>query len=67
MVVVVESKMVERIALLLIAAAAIIGVIAVIADHWVSAAALVLVALGQGIVFRKARAARRATAVGKST
>jgi hypothetical protein len=67
MVVVVEPKMVERGVLFLIAAAAIIGVIAVIAGHWVVAAAMVLVVLGQGIVFRKARAARRATAVEKST
>jgi hypothetical protein len=67
MVVAVEPKMVERGALFLIAAAAIIGVIGVIAGHWVTAAAMVLIVLGQGIVFRKARAARRATAGQTST
>jgi CHASE2 domain-containing sensor protein len=66
MVVAVKLRMVEIGALLLIAAAAIIGVIALSTGHWVVVASMVLTVLGQGLTFRKARAARRAEAVTKS-
>lgn len=64
MVVAVKPNPIERGALLLIAGASIIGVIALNAGHWVVVAAMVLVVLGQGSVFRKARAARRAPGQG---
>lgn len=64
-VVAVKPKTVERGALFLMPAAAIIGVIALIAGNWVVVAAMVLVVLGQGMVIRKARR-RRAKAVTKS-
>jgi CHASE2 domain-containing sensor protein len=51
----VKPKSVEIIALLLIAAAAIIGVIAISAGDWVAVASMVLLVLGQGLVFRKVR------------
>jgi hypothetical protein len=57
MVAAVKPKTVERGALFLIPAAAIGGVIALIAGNWVVVAAMVLVVLGQGLTFRKARAA----------
>lgn len=66
MVVAVKPRTVEIGALFLIAAAAIIGVIALSAGHWVVVAAMGLTVLGQGLTFRKARAARRAKAVTKS-
>jgi hypothetical protein len=58
MVVAVEPKAVERGALFLIPVAAILGVIAIGAGHWILVAAMVLIILGQGLAFRRARAAR---------
>ncbi len=58
MVVAVKPKTVERGALFLIAAAVILGVLAVIAGKWILVAAMTLVVFGQGLSLRKARAAR---------
>lgn len=55
MVVAVKPKTVERGALFLIPAAAIVGVIAVSTGRWIVGVAMVLVILGQGLTFRKAR------------
>jgi len=57
MVVAVKPKTVERGALFLIPAAAIVGVIAVSTGHWIVLVAMVLVILGQGLAVRKARGA----------
>lgn len=51
----VKPRSIEIGALLLIAAAAIIGVIAVVSGDWILVAAMVLVILAQGLTLRKAR------------
>ncbi len=51
----VKSRSIEISALLLIAAGAVIGVIAVVAGDWILVAAMVLVILAQGLTQRKAR------------
>lgn len=51
-----KLKDVERAPLLLIAASAIIGAIALFRGHWIVVAAMVLIILGQSLAFRKARA-----------
>lgn len=52
----VKPRDVEKGALLLIPAAAIIGAIALFRGNWIVVAAMVLVILGQALVFRRARA-----------
>jgi CHASE2 domain-containing sensor protein len=66
MVVAVKPQTGEIGTLLLIAAAVIVGVIAVIVGHWVVVAAMMLVVLGQGLNFRRARATRRARETAES-
>lgn len=57
MVVAVKPKAVERGALFLIPVAAIVGVIAISAGHWIVVASMVLIIIGQGLAVRKARVA----------
>jgi hypothetical protein len=52
-----SHKTVEKSALFLIAAASIIGVIALARGHWIVVASMVLIILGQGLAFRRARVA----------
>ena len=62
MVVAVKPKTVDRGALFLIAAAAILGVFALIAGKWILVAAMVLLVFGQGLNLRGARKERAAGA-----